>query len=80
MFAPSSGDTSQVMEAVNFPQEVAWQESAAPDAGNCTELDAKSSVLKDIILFKLQKMVEKLLFDLKKAIISQQTNPNNNGI
>lgn len=78
MLAPSSGDTLQVMKAVNFPQEVAWQELDAPDAGNSTELDAISSVLKDIILFKLQKTVEKLLFDLKKAIISQQTNPNNN--
>ena len=75
---PSSSDSSQVMEVVISPKEVHGQESAVPNTGNSTKLDAVISVVKDITSFKkFQKMVEKKLFDLEKTIISQQTNPNN---
>ena len=77
---PFLGDTSQVVEAVILPQK-GGQESAVPDLGNITKADAKISVLKNIASFKkLQKTVEKKVFHLDKAIISQQTNPNNNNI
>ena len=68
------GDTSQVIEAVIFPQKDG-QESAVPNA------DAKISVLKNITSFKkFQKTVENKVFHLGKAIISEQTNPSYNNI
>lgn len=59
------------MEAVNSPQkEDARQESALLDTNNNTESNTMISVLKGITsLRKIQKIVEKNLFDLEKAII-----------
>lgn len=59
------------MEAVNSPQkEDAGQESALLDTNNNTESNTMISVLKGITsLRKIQKIVEKNLFDLEKAII-----------
>ena len=59
------------MEAVNYPQkEDARQESALLDTNNNTESNTMISVLKGITsLRKIQKIVEKNLFDLEKAII-----------
>ena len=69
----------KVMEAVISPQKNDGQEPTVLNADNSTESDAMISVLEDIILFtKFQKTVEKNIFDLEWAIISQQKNPNNN--
>ena len=59
------------MEAVNSPQkEDARQESALLDTNNNTESNTMISVLKGITsLRKIQKIVEKNLSDLEKAII-----------
>lgn len=59
------------MEAVNSPQEEdARQESALLDTNNNTESNTMISVLIGITsLRKIQKIVEKNLFDLEKAII-----------
>lgn len=59
------------MEAVNSPQEEdASQESALLDTNNNTESNTMISVLIGITsLRKIQKIVEKNLFDLEKAII-----------
>ena len=59
------------MEAVNSPQkEDARQESALLDTNNNTESNTMISVLIGITsLRKIQKIVEKNLFDLEKAII-----------
>ena len=77
----SSGDASQLKEAVISSRGNDGQESAVPDAGSSTESDAMISVLKDVTSFKkFQKTVEKNIFYQEKRIIFQHSNPNNNNI
>ena len=77
----SSGDASQLKEAVISSRGSDGQESAVPDAGSSTESDAMISVLKDVTSFKkFQKTVKKNIFYQEKRIIFQHSNPNNNNI
>lgn len=71
----SSGDASQLKEAVISSRGNDGQESAVPDAGgNSTESDAMISVLKDVT------SVEKNIFYQENRINFQHSNPNNNNI
>ena len=52
------------------------QESVTPDADNSKETETMLSILKDLDSLKsFQEAVEKKLFDLEKALISNQTTP-----
>ena len=77
-------DTQEVSseETVDSTQvEDTRQESVTPDADNNKETETMLSVLKDLDSLKsFQETVEKKLFDLEKALISNQTTPSNNSI
>ena len=83
-FFPEQSDNS--IEVVSDTQEVSSeetvdstqvedtrQESVTPDADNNKETETMLSVLKDLDSLKIfQETVEKKLFDLEKALISNQ--------
>ena len=77
-------DTQEVSseETVDSTQvEDTRQESVTPDADNNKETETMLSVLKDLDSLKsFQETVEKKLFDLEKALISNQTTPSNNSV
>ena len=74
-------DTLEVSseETVDSTQvEDTRQESVTPDADNNKETETMLSVLKDLDSLKsFQETVEKRLFDLEKALISNKTTPSN---